>query len=86
MQVNYAHAQLTVERRKRIEKAVDDLVSECRVTAGESERAIARAMSDESYLDELRERQQCLPGAAPLNMGASVITRQRQCSQRLARN
>ena len=74
MQVNYAQAQLTVERRKRIERAVNDLVENCQVTAGESERAIARAMNDESYLDELRERQQCLPGAAPLNFGASVIT------------
>lgn len=73
-QVSNIQSQLATERHCRIERAVNDLVGECRVTAQEAPMAIARAQADESYLAELRLRQQCLPGAAPLNLGAAVHT------------
>lgn len=71
-QVTNIQAQLGRERKLRIETEVNNLVSNCQLTAGEAPLAIARAITDETYLAELRERPQHLPGAEPLNFGGSA--------------
>jgi ATP-dependent protease ClpP protease subunit len=66
-------AQLEKERKTRITATVNAMVGECRLTAAEAPKAIARAIADESYMDELRARPQALPGAAPLDASVSVV-------------
>ena len=72
-QVMAINAQLADERRLRIESLVQDLVDDCRVTAAEKPKAVARAVADITYLDELRTRPQTLPGASPLNGGITLV-------------
>jgi ATP-dependent protease ClpP protease subunit len=55
------------ERKARISTAVDSLISNCQLTAGERDKAIARACADETYLDELRARPAMAVGADPVN-------------------
>lgn len=55
-------AQLATSRNSRIINAVDALVSEHRVHAAGRDKAVARALADETYLDELRMRPQATPG------------------------
>jgi hypothetical protein len=65
--------QLAAERRTRITSAVNALVGNMQVHAQEAPLAIARAMDDETYLNELQMRPQVLPGHAPLNSGIAVV-------------
>src|ERR1043166_5356055 len=52
--------QLEQQARNGVSTIVDQLVSECRLTAAEAPKAIARAVADPTYLDELRARPQML--------------------------
>jgi hypothetical protein len=72
-QVANITAQLNNERRRRIETDINNLVTNCQLTAGEAPQAIARAVADETYLAELQARPQVLPGAAPLNFACAGI-------------
>lgn len=73
-QVTAITNQLATERKTRIENIVNGLVTECRVTAAEAPRAVARAVADETYLDELRARPVVMPGASPLAAGVSILS------------
>lgn len=52
--------------RARITNDIDALVTNDQVTKAEREKALARAIKDPTYLDELRARPSLAPGAAPL--------------------
>ncbi|HXT10986.1 MAG TPA: hypothetical protein VN873_05430 [Candidatus Angelobacter sp.] len=70
LQVNGIENQLRQQRDAGIEKVVNELVSNCQLTASEAPKAIARAKADPTYLDELRARPAILPGNEPLNFAA----------------
>lgn len=53
------------ERKARITRSVEDLITEGRVTVNEKEKAIARSISDETYLAELKDRPVVQAGPAP---------------------
>lgn len=67
-------SRLNIERRLRIESTINDLVYNCQLTAGEADKAIVRALADETYLAELQSRPQVLPGGAPLNFSSVHTT------------
>ena len=54
------------QRRQRISNEIQQLIIDDKLPAPMKEKAIARAMADESYLDELRSLPPCLPGAEPV--------------------
>ena len=69
-------SQLADERRSRKETEIENLINNCQLTRDEAPKALARALSDDTYMAELKARPQHLPGAAPLNFsGISVQTR-----------
>lgn len=72
-QVAAIATQLANDRRNRITVAVDALVTNCQLTADERDRALTRALADETYLAELQIRPQNLPGGRPLAFPA-VLT------------
>lgn len=63
------------QKKANVTAAVDALIADCRVTAGERDKVIARAIADETYIAELRERPQVLPGAAPINGCPAIHTK-----------
>ena len=74
-QVTNIQAQLANERKLRITTEVENLVRKIANSQPvKFQRLLARAIADETYLAELKERPQHLPGAAPLNYsGAPAI-------------
>lgn len=68
-------AHLAAEKKTRIEKEVNDLVSNCQVTAEEAPKAVIRAVADETYLAELQARPQVLPGVQGLTGSPAVYTK-----------
>jgi ATP-dependent protease ClpP protease subunit len=72
-QVTQINNQLAAEKKTRIEAIINGLVTECRVTAAEAPKAILRAVADETYLDELRNRPAVLPGSEPVRAGLQVL-------------
>lgn len=82
-QVEAITKQLAAERKTRIESAVNALVTDCRITAGEVENAVKRAIADETYLAELQARPQVLPGAAPINGCPAIHTKDATVSNAL---
>lgn len=54
---------LAQERKTRITNRIDGLIAECRLTNEERPKALARAIADETYLDELAARPQASFGA-----------------------
>lgn len=57
----------TEAKRIRVTEEVDKLVNDDRLPANLKQKAIDRAMKDDSYLDELRALPSRPPGAEPLN-------------------
>jgi len=70
--------QLLTDRTNRITNAVDSLVTNCQLTAGERDKALARALSDETYLAELQARPQNLPGSPQLAIPAIITSSDKQ--------
>jgi ATP-dependent protease ClpP protease subunit len=61
------------ERTKRVTARVDALIAECRVTKEEREKALARSLKDESYLDELAARPVASFGAPGLGFAHAAV-------------
>lgn len=76
-------AFITEQKKANVTAAVDALIADCRITAGEREKVIARALADETYIAELRERPQVLPGAAPINGCPAIHTKDASISNAL---
>jgi len=74
-QLDLITAQMTEQKKMRIENAVADLVTNCQVSAEEAPKAVLRAVADETYLAELQARPQVLPGAPGLIGSPAVITK-----------
>ena len=72
-QVLALSARLAAEEKRRLEGDVQALVDNCQLTISEAPRAVARALVDPTYLDELKDRPQMLPGGAPLNIGFNIL-------------
>lgn len=64
-------AFLATERKSRIERAVDDCISEDRLPAAQRDKWVGRALADETVLDDLRAMQPRPPGSSPVGV---VIT------------
>ena len=75
LQVTNITNQLALERKTRIEGAVQALVDNCQVSAVEAPKAVIRAIADDTYLAELQARPQNLPGVAGLNGSPAVYTK-----------
>lgn len=59
-------------RKLRIENRIDALISNDQVTKSEREKAIARALKDETYIDELSARPAMPPGGQPLGPSMDI--------------
>jgi hypothetical protein len=70
LRLHMEHAEVTAEyreeRRQRIALVVAQLAIAGYITEKEVDAATARALSDETYLDELRERPPMPPGVPPV--------------------
>lgn len=66
-QVQNISAQLEREKKDRIERAIDQCLVDCRITAAEKPAVLNRALKDETYLAEVQARPQMLPGGEPMN-------------------
>lgn len=66
-------AQLAAQRRERITNEVQNCVNECRIPVNQKDAWIARAIKDETVLNELRALPQNKPGVEPLNSGVVIL-------------
>ena len=72
LQINQLTEANDAARKLRVTNSIDKLVENDQLTAKEREAALARAIKDETYLNELTARPAIQPGANPLRPLAEI--------------